>query len=376
MRSKHILAFLLPAALIFAPACGQMNPRELTLSGTIEAESVHAGSRIGGRVSEVLVDEGVMVKEGDALFRLETDALDAERRRAEAVVNEAEAAYAVVAAGARAEDITRARQEAEALKKAWELAQAGPLPEDVAALENLAQSLETAYSNAQDAADRLAYLYQEGAASEREYVASQNVAQAANDQWQASVQQLEALKSRPRVEEVEAAQARYLAAINAVRALEAGPTAEQLASAQSHVATAREALNRIDVDLGEAVVEAPLAGLVSVFSLEPGDFVAPGQPSCEIADMDTLKLIVYIPENRLGFVHEGEELPVKVDSFPTETFKGVVKRVAAEAEFTPRNVQVVEERVSQVFAVEITLPNPEHRLRPGMAADVTVSLSQ
>ena len=55
-----------------------------------------------------------------------------------------------------------------------------------------------------------------------------------------------------------------------------------------------------------------------------------------------------------------------------QTFKGQVSFVAAKAEFTPRNVQSPEERVTQTFAVKVTLDNPESYLRPGVAAGVKI----
>jgi HlyD family secretion protein len=374
---KNIMQITLTAIILgtMAMSCSGANPNELMLSGTIEAETVHAGSRIGGRIADVMVDEGIYVGQGDMLFKLETDVLEAERERAEAGVREAEAAYATIAAGAKPEDIARASNEAEALRQSWQLALAGPLPEEIAALQAQADSLEAVYRNAEDASARMQYLYGEGVAAEREYIAAMESAEAARNQWQASLQQLDALMARPREEEVDAAYSRYLAALSGVQSLTSGATREQLDQALARIATTREALDRIDVDLAEATVYAPSPGVINSFDIKPGDFIPPGQAACEIIDLDTLKVIVYIPENRLGFVQEGDELPVKVDSYPEETFTGTVIRVASEAEFTPRNVQVVEERVAQVFAVEITLPNPEHKLRPGMAADVTISLA-
>ena len=50
--------------------------------------------------------------------------------------------------------------------------------------------------------------------------------------------------------------------------------------------------------------------------------------------------------------------------------------IADQVEFTPRNVQTKEERVNTVFAVKITLPNPEQRLRPGMPADAFIKAAE
>jgi len=80
----------------------------------------------------------------------------------------------------------------------------------------------------------------------------------------------------------------------------------------------------------------------------------------------------YLPEAKLGFVKTGAKVTVRVDSFPNRDFAGIVRRVSRQAEFTPRNVQTWEERVLQVFQTEVVIDDPDHVLRPGMNADVTI----
>jgi len=82
----------------------------------------------------------------------------------------------------------------------------------------------------------------------------------------------------------------------------------------------------------------------------------------------------YLPEARLGFVQPGLQVQVRVDSFPGLQFRGVVRRIHRQGEFTPRNIQTHEERALQVFQVEVVLDDPEHVLRPGMSADVTIQI--
>jgi HlyD family secretion protein len=79
---------------------------------------------------------------------------------------------------------------------------------------------------------------------------------------------------------------------------------------------------------------------------------------------------VYVPEPWLGHIAIGEHVRVRVDSFSGKDFDGVVEQINRKAEFTPRNVQTVADRVQQVFGVKIRLPNNDERLRAGMAADV------
>lgn len=98
-----------------------------------------------------------------------------------------------------------------------------------------------------------------------------------------------------------------------------------------------------------------------------------GRPLLTIANLDEVTLVLYIPENRIGQVKIGQAVEVTVDSFPDRVFIGGIDSIAGEAEFTPRNVQTQEERVNLVFAVDVTIPNPDHELKPGMPADATIA---
>ena len=75
-------------------------------------------------------------------------------------------------------------------------------------------------------------------------------------------------------------------------------------------------------------------------------------------------------DRRGPLVKLGEQVKVRVDSHPGKDFEGVVEQVSREAEFTPRNVQTVGDRIKQVFGVKVRLENREGILRAGMAADV------
>src|SRR5207247_8844163 len=79
---------------------------------------------------------------------------------------------------------------------------------------------------------------------------------------------------------------------------------------------------------------------------------------------------VDIPERWLGQIKVGDHVRVSVASFPGKDFDGAVEQINREAEFTPRNVQTVADRIQQVFGVKIRLPSDDERLRAGMSADV------
>ncbi len=79
---------------------------------------------------------------------------------------------------------------------------------------------------------------------------------------------------------------------------------------------------------------------------------------------------VFVPEPWLGKIHLGEAVKARVDSFPGQDFEGEVEQINREAEFTPRNVQTVDDRVKQVFGVKVRLANVQDELRAGMSVDV------
>jgi len=83
-----------------------------------------------------------------------------------------------------------------------------------------------------------------------------------------------------------------------------------------------------------------------------------------------LTITVYVPENLYGQISLGLQANMKVDSFPNQTFSAQVSNISNQAEFTPRNVQTVEGRSSTVYAIKLTVNDPQGQLKPGMPADV------
>ncbi len=145
----------------------------------------------------------------------------------------------------------------------------------------------------------------------------------------------------------------------------------ELASARSLAAQAKAAKAQLDARRKEIEITAPLSGTVLSRNLEPGEVLNPGASLMTLADLSTLELYVYVPESKVGTVNVGDPVDVAVDSFPGETFAGKVKAVASRTEFTPRNVESKEDRVTLVFKVTVTVPNRDGRLKAGMPADAT-----
>ena len=166
-------------------------------------------------------------------------------------------------------------------------------------------------------------------------------------------------------------QRRVVSATDAERADSAAKTQEKnVAAAKMRVAQARAQLADIDSQLAEMQVIAPADSVLEVLRVKVGDVLPANHEVATLLLTGHLWVRVYVPESWLGLIKLGEQVRVRVDSFPHTDFDGVVEQINRQAEFTPRNVQTVADRIKQVFGVKVRLPSDDDRLRAGMAADV------
>jgi HlyD family secretion protein len=141
-------------------------------------------------------------------------------------------------------------------------------------------------------------------------------------------------------------------------------------AAKMRVTQARAQLADIEAQLAEMQVTAPADSVLEVLSVKVGDVLPANREVATLLLPQHLWVRVYVPEPWLGLIKVGDHVRVRVDSFRDKDFDGTVEQVNRQAEFTPRNVQTVEDRIRQVFGVKIRLPNSDDRLRAGMSADV------
>lgn len=174
--------------------------------------------------------------------------------------------------------------------------------------------------------------------------------------------------------DLERAEVLYGKEVVSAQQLDAARTGYDISSAQVQQAAA--ALRLSEVRLRDTVLSAPAAGVVLRKNVEPGETVAAGVPIFTIGDLDEPWVKVYIREEKLGHVKLGQQAQVMTDSYPGKSYPGTVTFISSEAEFTPKNVQTREERVKLVFGVKVSLKNENHELKPGMPADVKISLRE
>src|SRR5262249_43466613 len=171
---------------------------------------------------------------------------------------------------------------------------------------------------------------------------------------------LDLMMTGTRPEEIEEARAELKRARANLELLQAGTRSEDIAAAEARLAEARGKLLETEANLREAVVKAPEAAFVDVVAVRPGDLVPPNQPVLRVLRADDLWVKIYVPETELGRVHLNQTVHVFIDGYPGRSFEGTVMHIAAESEFTPRNVQSPDERPHQVFAAKLPSPHPHN----------------
>ena len=377
-----------------------------SVSGFIEGDEITVAAEVGGRIEAVAVDEGDSVTKGQELVRLDRATLDAQIAQAQAARATAQAQLAQVKAGARAEDIRQAEAAlAQAIanrdgaKRAWENAAAvRDTPQELdlriaaaeAQLKAAKYQIEVAQANAitaktrVDAAGGVDQSSPNGKALVNQWWAAEATLQAAQATYegaQKNLQILNDMRSRPLAlnPQVDAAKAQYDAAATAVDiaqarldATKAGPTKEQVNVAEAVVKQAEAALNVLQVQSSKMTLKSPASGIVTRRVAHTGEIAAPNALLLTIANLETVKLTIYVPETQIGNIKIGDAILIQVDSFPGKVFQGKVIFIASQAEFTPRNVQTKTERVNTVFAVKVQIPNPQMELKPGMPADAAL----
>ncbi|MFH5885966.1 HlyD family secretion protein [Halalkalibaculum sp. DA3122] len=152
--------------------------------------------------------------------------------------------------------------------------------------------------------------------------------------------------------------------------IDALQTQKQSVRAEINATQAR--IDQINDQIEDALIINAVNGTVLTTFVEPYELVQRGQPLYRIANLDTLILRVYVDGAQLPSIKLGQQVEVLVDKNAEEnqSMAGRVSWIASEAEFTPEQIQTKEERVTQVYAVKVRVPNSNGILKIGMPGEV------
>ncbi len=326
---KIILSILLIAVIgIAVYLVMHLKPRQekgiLILSGNVEVTEMNLGFKSPGRIISLKTDEGDKVNPGQLLAEIDRAELIAQTQQNQASLAETRDRLAELKAGSRPQELEQAKSQVKYTE---------------AELTKAAKDYQRAET-----------LYQNGAIAAQQLDAARRTLDVASSQHRNSQEALSLVKEGPRKETIRAAE-------NRVRQAEA-------------------ALQTLQERVKDTVLYAPSAGIIIKKNAELGETVSAGLPVFTLGDLEHPWIKVYVKEDKLGKVSLGQKASITVDSFPGKTFEGTITYISPEAEFTPKTIQTHEERVKLVYAIKITLPNPEEALKPGMPADVRIKIQE
>ncbi|MEQ8766424.1 MAG: HlyD family efflux transporter periplasmic adaptor subunit [Planctomycetota bacterium] len=364
-----MLVALLVALSLSALLWDQYREEPDWVSGFLEADEIRVGSRIGGRIGRVLVEEGQSVASGDVLIELEPYDLLAQKAQAVATLAERQASLRRLESGYRPQEIAQAKARRDRLSVRVEELVHGAREQEVRAAQARLDQAEAELELAQAEHRRVQNLFEDRVLSRDELDRAQSRLRVAGAAVTTRQEELALLKEGAREEVIRQARADLEEAEQALALMEQGYRDEDIESAQANVQAAEAAIARIDAQLDELIIRAPRDAIVEALDLEPGDLVAPEAPVLSLLDPNSLWIRTYLPENRLD-IKVGAHVSVRVDSYPGKELLGQVTFVARQGEFIPGNVQTPEDRSKQVFRMKVTLLDVDDVLRPGMAADV------
>lgn len=335
---KRLMGVVVVLALIALTFWGNQyfnHPQDQnTYSGTIEGTEIPVQPELGGRIVDLKVQEGQIIKTGDIIAKLDDSQAKISLDTAKSQQIQAQAKLNDLLGGSRAEELRRL----EAV-----VAQANA---NVAALAPSLQLEENNLANDQK-------LYESGALSKQALDAQQN--------------KYDTLKAQ-----YEGAQDNVKVAQASLDQAQAGYTQPTIQAQKAAVDMAAQSVKAAELNLSKLTIKSPSDGQVLYKQVELGQVVNPGTTMVTILDPNDLWIKIYVPEAKLNRVKVGGMVHISVDSYPNKTFKGQIQYVSDQAEFTPKNVQTKEERTTTVYAVKISITEGKDQLKAGMPADVTL----
>jgi len=144
---------------------------------------------------------------------------------------------------------------------------------------------------------------------------------------------------------------------------------QQIRTVESKRMQTEAQLNSVRKKIRDARIAAPLSGTVADKFYETGEAIPPLAPLAEIIDLSEVWVKIYVSEKRLPHIQTGQKTEIHLDG-TSQTLTGSISWISAKAEFTPKTILTPETRTSLVFAVKVTISNPDRLLKHGMPVEV------
>jgi RND family efflux transporter MFP subunit len=286
--------------------------KEIRFSGSVEANTeVNVYPKVSAIIQEMRVSLGDTIKKDRLIAVLESDELRAQVAQAQAALEVVQAKWAQMNVGARSEEIAQA--------------------------EDLVAKATASLKNVEHNYRRMKVLFERGTVAERQFESAELEYAVAKADLNSAQERLDMLLE--------------------------GATKEDRQALLAQVNQARAALDLARIRLSYTRITSPIDGTISERLFDAGDLALPTKTLVTVVRMDTVKVIVYVPENQIRFMAPGLQAQLTVAAYPGQVFYGKIDAVSPTLNPATR-----------MFSVEIKVMNEDRLLRPGMFAAVSLSV--
>jgi HlyD family secretion protein len=286
----------------------QLPPGFASSNGRIEATEIDVATKLGGRILDVLVDEGNFVTADQVVAHMTVETLTAQ-------LNEAKAKHAMALSGVDTARSTLIQRESEK-----------------AAAEATVAQREAELDLATKNYERAQQMVKTGAMSREEFDANHSrffAAKAAVSTAKANVAAADAAIATARTE---------------------------IISSEASVNSAKATMERIQSDIDDSRLKAPKSGRIQYRISQPGEVLPAGGRVVNMIDLNDVYMTFFLPTDWAGRVALGAETRIVLDAAPQFVIPAKVTYVADVAQFTPKTVETAEERQKLTFRIKAHIP--------------------
>ena len=270
-------------------------------NGRIEATEIDIAAKLAGRIDEILVREGELVRAEQELVRMDTAVLEAQLREAKAQLEQARVNVQTARSQVAQRESEKSTAEAVVAQREAELA---------AAKSRLARAEQ---------------LVEQGWATRQRL-----------DDDRAAFESTQAAVSAAKAQVASAD-----AALNTARS--------QILQSETQVEAAEATIERIQADINDSVLRSPRDGRVQFLVAQPGEVVQAGGRVLNLVDLTDVYMTFFLPTEQAGRVALGAEARIVIDVAPQYVIPARISFVADVAQFTPKQVETQEERQKLMF---------------------------
>ncbi len=356
------------------------NQDVLTVSGVLETNEIDVNVKVGGKLLEIMVEEGDNVKKGDIIATVEAENIEAKLEQAKALlgiaatrVEQSKIAYAAQKEQSESQ-IQQATGAYSSAKAQLTKAKKGARPQQLEQAKELVVQAKEAYEYTKVTYDRLKKLYDEGVIPQQKIDGAKAELEVSKAKYNTAQQQYDLVKEGVQKEDISSAEGLVMqteAMVNLanVTKLQVSAKEQDMIAAKEQLIQAQAGVNEVMSYLNDSTIKAPVDGTITVKNADNGELVSTGMPVVSISNLKDVWANIKIKESAIANIKIGDTIDVIIPGDNNKVYKGKVTSISSKASYaTERATQDKNEKDVVAFTVKIKLDNVDLRLKPGMTA--------